>query len=126
MMNLRKNFHLKWLLLTLFLVQAVTPVALASSVSTQKIDGIVICTTTGLKVLNPQGDLVPVGEYDQGLVFEHCHACFTSTFFGNLEASNHYLVDLLRLSTRKKQPASLGFRNAFLVISPFAARAPPA
>lgn len=126
MMNLRKNFYLKWLLLTLFLVQAFTPVTLASSVSIQKIDGIVICTTTGLKVLNPQGDLVPVGEHDQGLAFEHCHACFTSTFFGSLEVSNNYLVDLIRIFTQQKQPASLGLRNAFLVVSPFAARAPPA
>jgi len=89
MKSLRKNIYLPWGFLVLFLAQLFAPAAIAATSFDRKINGvdgavngIIICTTTGLKLLTPQGDLVSYGDKGSNAGREHCFACFTSAFIG--------------------------------------------
>ena len=127
---LRKNIALARMLLALFMVPLFAPVGIAAitpanSHHERHSDGIVICTTTGLKLLTPSGEIVPIGEHDKSLSSEHCEACFLSGFAGNTDRENIGLVAVTRTIVRKKRP--LSFRPAFALWTQsfLGARAPP-
>ena len=87
--SLRKNTYLTWGFLALFLAQLFAPAAIAATSFDRKINGangavngIIICTTTGLKLLTPEGKLVSYGDKGSNAAREHCFACFTSAFIG--------------------------------------------
>ena len=138
MKRLRKDIALSWVLLSLFLVQAFAPVAIASArfnntlagpealEGLKALDGMVICTTTGLKRLTPEGDLVPVGEHEKGVVLEHCQACFTSSFTGDVDVPSANIITVNRVMKREKPLVVVMFKTSFWIAATIGARAPPA
>ncbi len=89
MKSLRKNIFLPWSFLALFVAQLFAPAAIAATSFDRKINGvdgavngIIICTTTGLKILTPEGKLISFGDKGNNAALEHCFACFTSAFIG--------------------------------------------
>jgi len=62
MKSMRYHKSLVRVFVTLFVAQLFVPLALATALPEKGGVGIIICTTTGLKELTPNGDLVPVGD----------------------------------------------------------------
>lgn len=122
---LRKNIALARVLLALFMVPLFAPVGIAATTHERTTDGIVICTATGLKLLTPTGEIVPIGEHGKSLNSEHCEACFLSGFAGNVDREYVGLISFSRVIESKTRPVS--FRLALLswTKSSLGARAPP-
>jgi len=62
---LRKKSRLVWALATIFVAQLFVPLALALAQPERGVVGIIICTSTGLKTLTPDGRLVAAGDAKQ-------------------------------------------------------------
>jgi len=76
---LRHNISLVWAFAVLFVAQLFVPLAFAMALPEKGGVGIVICTSTGLKQLNTNGDLVPVGDDgSQQSGQRECLVCLTS------------------------------------------------
>ena len=97
---LRCNTSLVWVFVTLFVTQLFVPLALATALPEKGGVGIVICTTTGLKQLKPNGDLVPVGDNTAPQTGQNgCLICLTSGLTDKADTT--------------PSPASLAPRTAF-------------
>lgn len=125
MKSLRENTLLAKLLLALFMVPLLAPVSAAASMHEGQSDGVIICTTTGLKLLTPTGETVPVDQQNQSLASEHCEVCLTSGFSGNIDRANGDLGLLTSSSTQQKRIACSQTINSVWSRSAFKARAPP-
>ena len=62
---MRQKYRLVWALATLFVAQLFVPLALALTQPERGVLGIIICTSSGLKTLTPDGKLVAAGDAKQ-------------------------------------------------------------
>jgi len=127
MKSLRKNVILMRVLLGLFLVQLFVPlgVATAQSAGQNGLDGIIICTSTGLKRLTTDGELVSIADGDQQST-ETCYVCIVAAM-APVIASGDAVGALLALANKvsyELRPVGL-FAASNHYTAGFSARAPP-
>ena len=76
---LRHNIKLVWAFAILFVAQLFVPLTLAMALPERGGLGIIICTSTGLKQLNANGELTPVSDDEnQQPAQNECLICLTS------------------------------------------------
>lgn len=108
------------------MVPLFAPVSIAATTHERKSDGIVICTTTGLKLLTRAGEIVPIGEHEDSVSSEHCEACFLSGFAENFDRDPAGLLTFYRVIESKTHPVLVRRASRSWTKSCLGARAPPA
>jgi len=101
---LRRNISLVWAFAILFVAQLFVPLALAVTLPEGRGLGIIICTSTGLKQLNANGELTPVSnDKNQQPAQNECLICLTSGLTDN--------ANLAPQVTLPAPPLSYGTQN---------------
>lgn len=97
---LRHNISLVWAFAILFVAQLFVPLAVAVALPERGGFGIIICTASGLKQLNANGELSPVGDNDddQQSGQNSCLICLTNGLNDNANLAPETILPVPRLT----------------------------